>query len=207
MVSYGIYLEDLKLGYKYNNKFGYRTFEEEAKAFNAPVHCLSYQGEGVLRELEENGVYRPVADKCREANKLWYAQCKMTYGYIPIWVFNPLQFGDEPQGTWDPEWFVDGSLWRSFLEVSAVGTEEINKRILMEIVVNSSELKRDPTLDYGFISIIEEIRPEQVVGTYKLVYRTKHETQDWFYPTIYPNKNNKESATFKFVTNFKEDDD
>lgn len=189
---------------KFNNKFAYSTFEEEAKAFNAPVHVLTYQGASVIEELNKNGVYRPEFDKSRtEDNGYWYQAVVKKYGYLPIWVFNPLQFGETPSGTWDPKWFDDGSLWRRFLEVGGLSEEIINKRMLLELVVHSTELMKDITLDYGFISVIKEIKKEQLVGTYKLVY--DEDSVDWFYPTIYPNKFNRWNSTFKKITNFKID--
>ncbi len=55
-------------------------------------------------------------------------------------------------------------------------------------MIPSRFLKRDITLDYGFISVVKEITLDQLIGTYKLVY--DEESEDWFYPIIYPSKDN-----------------
>lgn len=194
------------MSYKYNQKFAYSTFEEEAVALNRPVRCLTFQGADAYEEIMNKGVYRPTLDKSRRVNKHWYENIIEEQGYHPVWVFNPLQFGTEPQTTWDPEWFVDGSLWRSFLEICGLSEEIINDRLLLEIEVPSTDLKRDVTLDYGFISCLREIRKESIVAVYRLVYTDlEQETNDdWFYPTIYPSRTNDERATFTKITDFRE---
>ena len=194
------------MGYKYNNKFAYRTFEEEAEEFNRPVRCLTFQGDEVYYAIMKSGSYKPDLDKTRKANRGLYESYIKQLGFMPIWVLNPLQFGKEPTGLWDPDWFVDGSLWRKFLETCGMNEEIINNRLLLEIEVPSTALKRDVTLDYGFISVIPEIRKENFVAMYKLLYTDiKHDSKDdWFYPTIYPHRFNDDRATFKCITNFRE---
>lgn len=194
------------MSYKFNNnKFAYSTFDEEIKEFNAPVHILTYQSPEVKEILKNDGYYKPNLEFSREVNDSWYKSVVNKYGYLPIWCFNPLQFGDVPSGTWNPTWFDDGSLWRRFLEVGGLTEEIINSRLLYEFVVPATELKKDITLDYGFISVIKEVTYEQLVGTYQMVYDVKQETEDWFYPTMYPSADNKWNATFKKISNFKVD--
>lgn len=184
-----------------------KHFEEEARALNKPVHCLTWQGADAYEKLMSTGIYRHELSLCREQNDQYYKSLRDKLGYVPIWVLNPLQFGSEVSTKWDPEWFVDGSLWRRFLETCGLGEEVINKRLLLEVVIPSAELKRDVTLDYGYISVVKELRKESLVGLYRLQYTDlEQDTDDWFYPTMYPSRNNKPEASFREITNFKEPD-
>ncbi len=70
--------------YEFNNKFPYRTFNEDAIAFNAPVHCLTYQGVSALEELKKAKVYRPDHEKARDENSRLYESYVKEYGYLPI---------------------------------------------------------------------------------------------------------------------------
>ena len=196
------------MSFKYNNKFGYGTFEEQAKALDKPVHCLTWQGADAYEKLMSDGIYVPELDKCREQNDGYYKSLRDRLGYVPIWVLNPLQFGTEVNTKWDPEWFVDGSLWRRFLETCGLGEKVINQRLLLEVVIPSAELQRDITLDYGYISVVKELRKESLVGLYRLQYTDLEQDtpDDWFYPTIYPSRDNKPEASFKEITNFREPD-
>lgn len=191
--------------FRFNNKFGYSTFEEQARVLNKRVNCLTWQGEEVYHELMTNGVYRPVLERCREQNHYEYKSLRDKLGYIPIWVLNPLQFGTDVNTKWNPEWFVDGSLWRRFLETCGLDKEVINSRLLLEVSIPSTELMKDVTLDYGYISVVKELKKEDIVGIYRLLYAGKNnKTDDWFYPTLYPSRDNTPDASFRTIMNFRE---
>jgi len=92
-----------------------------------------------------------------------------------------------------------------FLTTCGLTEEIINDRLLLEIDIQSTELRKDPTLDYGFISVVRELHKENLVAIYRLQYKDlKQDTKDdWYYPTIYPSKSNDDRATFKKITDFR----
>lgn len=190
---------------KFNNKFAYATFEEEARELNKDVHCLTFQTEDMYKKLLTDGVYRAnVEYGSRDGANDWYKRAEKQLGYVPIWVFNPLQFGEVTQCTWDTEWFREGGLWQRFMELAGFDRETIHERVLLEVRVNSCELKKDINLDYGCISIIKELHKEDVVGVYRLAYPDE-DADDWYYPWIYPYGNNSELASFKHIMQFDEE--
>lgn len=188
--------------YKFNNRFAHANFKEELKTLSNKVHVMSYQGEYVYNSIV--GGRRYYAEDSYSTQAGLMSSFKKQLGYVPIWCFNPLQFGSDVSTTFNPDWFVDGSLWRRWLELLPFDEEEVNRRIVLELLVDPDRLTPDANLDYGFVSMLQYIDPKDFVGAYRLKY--DEDSDDWFYPTIYPFRNNKPDATFKYVTNFKKDD-
>lgn len=192
------------MSYKFNDKFSWYTFEDECRDLNKPVHLLTFQDDSVYKELAAGRVYKASADYgSRDNNTGFYKALEGKLGYVPIWCYNPLQFSDDVSTVWKTDWFSDGALWRRFMEHSAFDTELIVLRTLIEIRVDSTELIRDCINDSGFVCMVKCIKPEQVVGCYRLVYPDE-DADDWFYPWIYPFKDNTELASFNKIQQFME---
>lgn len=193
------------MSYKFNNKFAYSTFEEECRALNKPVNLLTFQQDSVWYKIQKDGIYQPeVTDLSWTCSVSEYKSYKEKLGYIPIWCFNPLQYGEDVSTVWKPEWFAGGSLWKSFLEFAEFDMSTIHTLTLMEIRVDSKLLIKDCVHDYGRICMIKEIRREQLVGCYRLLYPSEDD-DNWFYPTIYPFNANTDMASFKHVQCFNDD--
>lgn len=181
----------------FNNKFSHSTFREEVLQLNENVHCLTFQTKDVLSIIRRTGMYIPDYEKSiRRRNKPDYIRLTNQLGFMPLWVFNPLQFGTEPQTTWDDAWFKDGSLWNRFIEDASIPRESAKDLVLLEISVDPFNLYPDPALDYGYISITDKITKKDLLGYYTLAYPDE-DADDWFYPWLYPGLDNSDACSFK----------
>lgn len=186
----------------FNSKFAHETFRDEVLELEENVHCLTFQTPSVLEIIRNDGIYIADYDKSiRQRNKYDYRRITSQLGFMPIWVFNPLQFGDKPQTTWDDSWFAEGSLWNMFIEMASIPRECTERYSLLEISVEPKNLYPDPALDYGYISVTNQITKEMLVGSYALVYPDE-EADDWFYPYLYPDSGNSNSCSFKDVKQY-----
>ena len=185
------------MGIKFNNKFAHATFEAEAAELNAPVHVLTFQDSVVLDILHEKSVYTADYEKAtRVFNRPLYEEIEKELGYLPVWCFNPLQFGDDVSAVWKDEWFKGGGLWQRFMELGSYDKSCIHDKLLMEFRVQSTELKKDVVYDYGCMSILSGLELTQLVGTYVLKYPSEDDP-NWYYPRIIPSVDNTELASFK----------
>lgn len=181
----------------FNNCFAHTTFREEVLKLNESVHCLTFQTKDVLDVLNTNGVYRADCKKSiRQVNRHDYEHIVRELGYMPIWVFNPLQFGTTPQTTWQDEWFKEGSLWNRLIQDGNIGRDKCKGLELLEILVEPENLYPDPTFDYGYISVIDKITRDMLLGHYKLEFPDE-DSDDWLYPWLYPARDNSDKCSFK----------
>lgn len=181
----------------FNNQFSHSTFREEVLQLNENVHCLTFQTKSVLDIIKNTGIYVPDYTKSiRQNYRKIYERLQNHLGFMPIWVFNPLQFGNTPQTIWNDDWFKDGSLWNRFIEDASIPRESVQDLVLLEISVKPIDLYPDPALDYGYISVTDKITKQDLLGYYTLAYPDE-DAADWFYPWLYPGLDNSDLCSFK----------
>lgn len=186
----------------FNDKFSYSAFREDLLNLHENIHCLTFQTREVLDIIKHEGIYKPDSSKSiRQSNQRDYERITKELGFMPIWVFNPLQFGDSPQITWKDEWFNDGSLWNRLLEDATIPKEEAKYFTLLEISVNPINLYPDPVFDYGYISVTDKIEKKDLLGYYTLVYPDQ-ESNEWLYPWLYPGLDNSMSCSFPIAKQY-----
>ena len=168
----------------FNNKFSHATFREEVLQLKDGIHCLTFQSPIVKDIVMSNGVYEADYSKSvRQRNRWDYERITKEMGFMPIWVFNPLQFGDKPQTVWNDDWFREGSLWNRFVEDAGIDREMTKTLDLLEILVEPINLYPDPALDFGYISVTDRITKDMLLGSYTLVFPDE-DADDWFYPHL-----------------------
>lgn len=181
----------------FNNHFDYINFREQVLMINRDINCLTFQTRDVLDILKRETIYTADYKKSmRQCNRCDYERISRELGFMPIWVFNPLQFGTRPQTTWDDDWFREGSLWNRFLEDAKITREAVKDLYLLEISINPIDLYRDPVYTYGYISVTDHISKNMLLGHYRLEFPDE-DADDWLYPWLYPAVGNSDKCSFK----------